>query len=76
LSRAPQYAGDQNWSAGTSLSEVASHIRFASQWWVTNKLLGLFTRVSGSRPFPAADGHPAGPAPLVDISIRLREMWR
>jgi hypothetical protein len=24
------HAGDQNWSAGTSLSEVASHIRFTS----------------------------------------------
>jgi hypothetical protein len=36
----------------------------------------LFTHVDGSPPSSTADGHPAGPAPRVDISIRLREMWR
>jgi hypothetical protein len=36
----------------------------------------LFSRVASSVPFSTAERQPAGPAPLVDISIRLREMWR
>jgi DNA helicase-2/ATP-dependent DNA helicase PcrA len=52
------------------------HLLAPRSRFLPDELLGLFTRVAGSPPFPTAEGHPTCPAPQVDISIRLREMWR
>jgi DNA helicase-2/ATP-dependent DNA helicase PcrA len=52
------------------------HILAPRSRFLADEILGLFTRVGGSPPSSVADGHAAGPASRVDISIRLREMWR
>jgi ATP-dependent DNA helicase UvrD/PcrA len=52
------------------------HVLAPRSRFLPDEILGLFTRVAGSQPSPTADGHPAGPAPRVDIAIRLRDMWR
>jgi hypothetical protein len=44
--------------------------------FLPDEILGLFARVDGSPIAPTADRHPASPVPRVDISSRLREIWR
>ena len=53
-----------------------AHILAPRSRFLPNEILGLFARVNGSPFAPTADGHSASPAPRVDISSRLREMWR
>src|SRR5208282_308404 len=53
-----------------------SHVLAPRSRFLPDEILGLFTRVEGTPPSSTGDGHPAGPAPRVDISVRLREMWR
>ena len=53
-----------------------AHILAPRSRFLPNEILGLFARVDGSPLAPTADGHSASPAPRVDISSRLREMWR
>jgi DNA helicase II / ATP-dependent DNA helicase PcrA len=52
------------------------HVLAPRSRFLPDEILGLFTCFDGSPPSPTANGHPAGSAPRVDISIRLREMWR
>jgi DNA helicase-2/ATP-dependent DNA helicase PcrA len=52
------------------------HILTPRSRFPPDKILGLFTHVDGSSPYPLDDQHPASPVPRVDISVRLREMWR
>jgi DNA helicase II / ATP-dependent DNA helicase PcrA len=52
------------------------HVLVPRSRFLPDEILGLLTHVSGSPPSPTADGHRAGPAPRVDIAIRLRDMWR
>jgi DNA helicase II / ATP-dependent DNA helicase PcrA len=52
------------------------HILAPRSRFLPDEILGLFTRVDGSSCSPTADPCPASPAARVDISIRLREMWR
>jgi DNA helicase-2/ATP-dependent DNA helicase PcrA len=52
------------------------HILTPRSRFLPDKILGLFARVDGSLHCPTDDGHPASPVPRVDISSRLREMWR
>ena len=52
------------------------HVLAPRSRFLLDEILGLLTRVDGSPPSPTADGPAAGPASQVDISIRLREMWR
>ena len=53
-----------------------SHLLAPRSRFLPDEILDLFSRVASSVPFPTADRQPAGPTPRVDISIRLREMWR
>ena len=52
------------------------HILTPRSRFLPDKILGVFTRVDGSSPYPLDDQHPTSPLPRVDISVRLREMWR
>jgi DNA helicase II / ATP-dependent DNA helicase PcrA len=53
-----------------------AHILAPRSRFLPDEILGLFARVDGSPFAPTADGHSASPVPRVDISSRLREMWR
>jgi DNA helicase-2/ATP-dependent DNA helicase PcrA len=52
------------------------HVLAPRSRFLPEEILALFARVVGWPPSPTAYGHPAAPIPRVDISIRLREMWR
>ena len=52
------------------------HLLAPRSRFLPDEILDLFSRVASSVPFPTADRQPAGPAQRVDISSRLREMWR
>ena len=52
------------------------HVLAPRSRFLPDEILGLFTRVDDSPPASTAGGHPAGPTLRVDISVRLREMWR
>jgi DNA helicase-2/ATP-dependent DNA helicase PcrA len=52
------------------------HVLAPRSRFLPEEILALFTRVVGWPLSHTADGHPASSAPRVDISIRLREMWR
>jgi len=54
----------------------SGHVPAPRSRFLPDEILGLFARVDASPFAPTADGHSANPAPRVDISIRLREMWR
>jgi DNA helicase-2/ATP-dependent DNA helicase PcrA len=53
-----------------------AHILAPRSRFLPDEILGLFARVDGAPFAPTADGHSASPVPRVDISSRLREMWR
>jgi DNA helicase-2/ATP-dependent DNA helicase PcrA len=53
-----------------------AHVLALRSRFLPDEILGLFARVDGSPITPTADRHPASPVPRVDISSRLREMWR
>jgi DNA helicase II / ATP-dependent DNA helicase PcrA len=53
-----------------------AHVLAPRSRFLPDKILGLFARVDGSPFAPAADGHSASRVVRVDISSRLREMWR
>ena len=52
------------------------HVLAARSRFLPDEIIGLFTRVNGSATPPTADPCPARPAPRIDVSVRLREMWR
>jgi DNA helicase II / ATP-dependent DNA helicase PcrA len=52
------------------------HVLAARSRFLPDEIIGLFTRVNGSAAPPTADPCPARPAPRIDVSVRLREMWR
>jgi DNA helicase II / ATP-dependent DNA helicase PcrA len=52
------------------------HVLDPRSRFLPDEILGLFTRIEGSPPSPTVDGHPTRSTSRVDISIRLREMWR
>jgi len=53
-----------------------AHVLAPRSRFLPDEILGLFARVDGSPIAPTADRHSASPVPRVDISSRLREMWR
>jgi DNA helicase-2/ATP-dependent DNA helicase PcrA len=52
------------------------HVLAPRSRFLPDQILGLFSRVDGSPRCPMDDRQPASPVPRVDISVRLREMWR
>jgi DNA helicase-2/ATP-dependent DNA helicase PcrA len=52
------------------------HVLAPRSRFLPDEILGLFARVDSSPFSPTVDGHSVSPVPRVDISIRLREMWR
>ena len=52
------------------------HVLARRSRFLPDEILRLFTRVDGSSRSPTVDPCPASTAARVDISIRLREMWR
>jgi DNA helicase-2/ATP-dependent DNA helicase PcrA len=52
------------------------HVLAARSRFLPDEIIGLFTRVNSSAVPPTADPCPARPAPRIDVSARLREMWR
>jgi DNA helicase-2/ATP-dependent DNA helicase PcrA len=52
------------------------HVLAARSRFLPDEIIGLFTRVDSSAVPPTADPCPARPAPRIDVSVRLREMWR
>ena len=52
------------------------HVLAPQSRFLPDEILGLFTRVVGPPLSPTVDGHPAAAVARIDISIRLREMWR
>ena len=53
-----------------------AHVLAPRSRFLPDEILGLFARVDGAPFSSTADRHPANPVPRVDISIRLREIWR